>query len=623
MIPICITAATNQWNKLRFGKFSVAYSSSCHYFQKTHVGRVREQILVDRILELRANMLTLRSWILRVTDWFQQNEARRPRWRADRLRSLNDSRFGAMILRVETLESRRLLTSLVAVNVHDNTINLTDIGGWKPSSGDDVSISYTSTQVTLTGNNGTMFQVGNQKLSTYTVNITGPATIKMRFGWGSNDVSITGDGTSSLAAVDARLGFGLWQDNSLTLTKVVADSLNVQGGWSDDSVKLDHSTINSNLNARLGFSSGDQLDLESTTVKGNVTDIASQVTINQSTINGKLRDIELGKDSTFTSTDSTYGGDVKVTMGRDATLSSAHSTYTGDVSVRMGRDGDVELIGSPNGTNIFKGQVSFDGVRHHEITVNQHQNSVDPVSTQFTYKHATNNTSNVTISNPTVLSQSVPTTTPTITGTYDSVHGPNLFVTVNGKTFKLGTDSQLTSPSTGKWALDLTGNPLTTQTTTVTVSSSDAAGNFASGTGTITSEQFIINKFLTANNLTATKTSTGLDYVIVTNGNGAIPTNGQKVTVNYTGYILKADGTQGTKFDSNTDPQFNHVSPFQFTLGTGAVIKGWDQAFALLPVGTTVRLFTPSALAYGTQGSGSSIPPNSILIFDVTVVSVV
>ena len=85
--------------------------------------------------------------------------------------------------------------------------------------------------------------------------------------------------------------------------------------------------------------------------------------------------------------------------------------------------------------------------------------------------------------------------------------------------------------------------------------------------------------FLAANNLTATKTATGLNYVVTTQGTGAIPTTGKTVTVNYTGYLLNADGTQGTKFDSNVDPQFNHVNPFNFTLGVNQVIAGWDEAF--------------------------------------------
>ncbi len=131
----------------------------------------------------------------------------------------------------------------------------------------------------------------------------------------------------------------------------------------------------------------------------------------------------------------------------------------------------------------------------------------------------------------------------------------------------------------------------------------------------------MIASYLTANNLTATTTADGLRYVITTNGTGAVPTSGQTVTVNYSGYLLNSNGTLGTEFDSNTDSQFGHVTPFSFTLGEGTVIAGWDEAFALLPVGTTAQLIIPPSLGYGTTGSGTSIPPNSILVFNVSVLS--
>jgi FKBP-type peptidyl-prolyl cis-trans isomerase len=93
--------------------------------------------------------------------------------------------------------------------------------------------------------------------------------------------------------------------------------------------------------------------------------------------------------------------------------------------------------------------------------------------------------------------------------------------------------------------------------------------------------------------------------------------------VNYSGFLLNTNGTLGTEFDSNTNSQFGHVTPFSFTLGDGQVIPGWDEAFALLPVGTVAQLIIPPSLGYGSTGSGSSIPPNSILVFDVTLVSAV
>ena len=142
-------------------------------------------------------------------------------------------------------------------------------------------------------------------------------------------------------------------------------------------------------------------------------------------------------------------------------------------------------------------------------------------------------------------------------------------------------------------------------------------GGSSQGTGTITvidpAELTSIHTFLTANSLTATQTSTGLNYVITTLGTGAIHKAGDSLTVKYVGKILNADGTLGTQFDANS-------TGFQFTLG-GNVIAGWNEAFALLPVGTVAKLLIPAALAYGASSPSSSIPANSILEFDVTLVS--
>ena len=212
---------------------------------------------------------------------------------------------------------------------------------------------------------------------------------------------------------------------------------------------------------------------------------------------------------------------------------------------------------------------------------------------------------------------------PVITGTYDAVNTQVLTVTANGSTYTLGTSPQLTSPSAGQWSLNLGGATLTSPVTSVTVQSVDKLGNKASGSGTITDGTGVIDNYLAANNLTATTTADGLNYVIKTPGTGPVPTAGQTVTVNYSGFLLNSNGTRGTEFDSNIDSQFGHVTPFSFVLGAGQVIPGWDEAFALLPVGTVAELIIPSALAYGTTGKGTSVPPNSILIFDVTLVSAV
>jgi peptidylprolyl isomerase len=155
----------------------------------------------------------------------------------------------------------------------------------------------------------------------------------------------------------------------------------------------------------------------------------------------------------------------------------------------------------------------------------------------------------------------------------------------------------------------------------VNVTSVDKDGNQKSGTGTITDGAGVINNFLTANKLTANITADGLAIVTKTKGTGATPTVGHTVTVNYSGFLLNSNATLGTEFDSNIDSQFGHVTPFSFTLGVGQVIAGWDEAFKLLPVGTLAELIIPSTLAYGTAGHPPSVPPNSILVFNVSVLS--
>jgi FKBP-type peptidyl-prolyl cis-trans isomerase len=90
--------------------------------------------------------------------------------------------------------------------------------------------------------------------------------------------------------------------------------------------------------------------------------------------------------------------------------------------------------------------------------------------------------------------------------------------------------------------------------------------------------------------------------------------------MNYTGTLLN-----GKKFDSNEDPAFQHVEPFEFTLGQGQVIRGWDEGIALLNVGAKAKLLIPSPMAYGDRGmpgnpaNPDGIPANSPLVFDVQV----
>lgn len=103
-------------------------------------------------------------------------------------------------------------------------------------------------------------------------------------------------------------------------------------------------------------------------------------------------------------------------------------------------------------------------------------------------------------------------------------------------------------------------------------------------------------------------------------GKGAEATPGAKVFVHYTGWLFKpmAKLQHGRKFDSSLD----RGEPLEFVLGTGRVIKGWDQGIAGMKVGGKRTLIIPSHLAYGSRGAGTMIAPGADLIFDVQLVDV-
>ncbi|MBO3461917.1 FKBP-type peptidyl-prolyl cis-trans isomerase [Aetokthonos hydrillicola Thurmond2011] len=103
-------------------------------------------------------------------------------------------------------------------------------------------------------------------------------------------------------------------------------------------------------------------------------------------------------------------------------------------------------------------------------------------------------------------------------------------------------------------------------------------------------------------------TPSGLKYVDIKEGTGETPQSGQTVEVHYTGTL-----ENGKKFDSSRD----RGTPFQFTLGAGQVIKGWDEGLSTMKVGGQRKLIIPPELGYGARGAGGVIPPNATLIFDV------
>ena len=109
----------------------------------------------------------------------------------------------------------------------------------------------------------------------------------------------------------------------------------------------------------------------------------------------------------------------------------------------------------------------------------------------------------------------------------------------------------------------------------------------------------------------------GLKYTDTKIGDGATAKAGNKVTVNYTGW-LNENGAKGKKFDSSLDRN----QPFQFTLGAHQVIAGWDEGVAGMKVGGKRTLIIPPELGYGARGAGGAIPPNDTLIFDVDLLQV-
>jgi FKBP-type peptidyl-prolyl cis-trans isomerase len=109
----------------------------------------------------------------------------------------------------------------------------------------------------------------------------------------------------------------------------------------------------------------------------------------------------------------------------------------------------------------------------------------------------------------------------------------------------------------------------------------------------------------------------GLKYTDTKFGDGATAHAGNKVSVNYTGWLYN-NGTKGAKFDSSLD----RGQPFQFTLGAHQVISGWDEGVAGMKVGGKRTLIIPPELGYGSRGAGGAIPPNATLIFDVDLLQV-
>ncbi len=122
-------------------------------------------------------------------------------------------------------------------------------------------------------------------------------------------------------------------------------------------------------------------------------------------------------------------------------------------------------------------------------------------------------------------------------------------------------------------------------------------------------EEKQLEAYFSEKGLLPAKTESGLRYIITKEGQGPLAKNNDRVNVRYKGMLL-----DGTEFDAGD---------YAFVLGTGNVIRGWDEGIAYLKVGSKATLYIPSALGYGSRGSGRTIPPFSSLIFEVELLEII
>lgn len=112
---------------------------------------------------------------------------------------------------------------------------------------------------------------------------------------------------------------------------------------------------------------------------------------------------------------------------------------------------------------------------------------------------------------------------------------------------------------------------------------------------------------------TFTKSDTGIHHKVTQTGQGKKPFSGETVTVHYTGWLLDGENKVGKKFDSSVD----RGQYFEFPVGMGYVIKGWDISVSKMNIGEKRIVILPPHLGYGARGAGASIPGNATLIFEI------
>ncbi|AXE19982.1 peptidylprolyl isomerase [Runella rosea] len=142
-------------------------------------------------------------------------------------------------------------------------------------------------------------------------------------------------------------------------------------------------------------------------------------------------------------------------------------------------------------------------------------------------------------------------------------------------------------------------------------------GQAAAREGQVKVDAKIIDAYVAKNSLKTVETPSGLNYVIVKEGDGVKPVAGNMVSVHYVGKLL-----DGKEFDSSYKNPQSGGKPVDFPIGQGMVIPGWEEGIMNMKKGGKSTFIIPSSLAYGEAGSPGTIPPNSVLVFDVELVDV-